>query len=812
MVLAWSIAVATSCIVLSSLLYLLLRHAGMIATSSRPALIGALPVDVANEPPASDLVPACLEAADRTAMSFEHSETYLGFANKCYQPIPGPRTIVPATSCSLQRNINSNGRTPPTGPVRRRRQPQSPPGSSTTAGPSREAPSPPSRDAPLPPSREAPPPPTEPRQAESSSKDNTPRISGTNDYQVGDNEQTPWNEYEIPDELAILQPGEHEEIRHIVQESMDAQRAMRLSTLQAAAVVVKATVVMGWREWEIEEPPMGPESSVMASRRQAVSSTSSLGTASVDQSLSSRTSLGSSDAAYDVLKPTAPGQGSPLRSSGTSYLPDLNPTNRRTQKSRAKVSRLFGMFRRSEDAISSTHTELEPTTSGRESATSKQEPATSEQEPATYECTSCFDDIPNNEAIKVPCQHRYCRPCFSQLIATAIQNEDQFPPKCCLQEIPRVVFQPHLPAEELASFDSKALEYSVAVDSRYYCPRPACARWIDTTKTRRHHGSLVCTHCRYRMCTICRGPAHAGGRDCPQDFDLDATLQQAEREGWPRCYKCRALVELNTGCRHITCKCKAEFCYTCGARWKTCACTEKDQARRMRTIRANLEQQDAAAQVEAEEIRAAIAAVELSEQQAEEARMEEERRQEQLRALHEAERVDRISRHFNRLRDILMVVQLAQSDALAARHGREVERMEEKKRALEASTAARLSAVEKAEQREKARIVNATETKIEALGQKHAAQLMETRSRHRRDEDACFAQLAERDFMTSGLWQATQAGDAATVLDTLLVAQGQERAALREAQGWEVEKRKENGAVELGLFEERVGKQEERRR
>ncbi|KAL9017530.1 MAG: hypothetical protein Q9185_005153 [Variospora sp. 1 TL-2023] len=720
----------------------------MIATSSRPALIGALPVDVANEPPASDLVPACLEAADRIAMSFEHSESHLGFANKCDQPIPGPGTIVPATSCSLQRNINSNGRTPPTGPVRRRRQPQSPSGSSTTAGPSREAPSHSSRDAPLPPSREAPPPPTEPRQAESSSKDNTPRISGTNDYQVGDNEQTPWNEYEIPDELTILQPGEHEEIRHIVQESMDAQRAMRLSTLKAAAVVVKATVGMGWREWENEEPPMGPESSVMASRRQAVSSTSSLGTASVDQSLSSRTSLGSSDTANDVLKPTAPEQGSPLRSSGESYLPDLNPTNRRTQKSRAKVSRLFGMFRRSEDAISSTHTELEPTTSGRESATSKQERATSDQEPATYECTSCFDEIPNNEAIKVPCQHRYCRPCFSQLIATAIQNEDQFPPKCCLQEIPRVVFQPHLPAKELASFDSKALEYSVAVDSRYYCPRPACARWIDTTKTRWHHGSLVCTHCSY----------------------------------------------------------------TCGARWKTCACTEEDQARRTRTIRANLEQQDAAAQVEAEEIRAAIAAVELVEQQAEEARMEEERRQEDLRALHEAERVDRISRHFNRLRDILMVVQLAQSDALAARHGREVERMEEKKRALEASTAARLSAVEKAEQREKARIVNATETKIEALGQKHAAQLMETRSRHRRDEDACFAQLAERDFMTSVLWQATRAGDAAAVLDTLLVAQGQERAALRQAQGWEVEKRKENGAVELRLFEERVGKEEERRR
>ncbi|KAL8957110.1 MAG: hypothetical protein Q9193_005532, partial [Seirophora villosa] len=589
-------------------------------------------------------------------------------------------------------------------------------------------------------------------------------------YQFEDTEQTPWKQYEIPDELALLQPGVPEEIRNIVQESMDEQRAMRLSELQARAVVVRTTISIGHGEPEFGEPSVGPESSAMASRRHAVSSTSSHGTDSLDPSLNSRTSLGSSNAADDVLKPTVSGGTPPSRFSGENVFSDLNLKQRSGEKL-SKAQRVLRMLRRSKDPIPTTDTIQELT----------QEPA---QEPATYECTSCFDDVPSKEAVKVPCQHRYCSSCLCQLIATAIQQEDQFPPKCCLQEIPRAVFKAHLAAKELASFDSKALEYSVAVGSRYYCPRPACARWIDTTKARSHNGSLVCAHCTHRMCAFCRGPAHAAGRDCPQDFSLDATLQQAEREGWRRCYNCQTLVELITGCRHITCRCKAEFCYTCGAPWKTCACTEADQERRTRTIRANLEQQDAEVQVEAEEIRAAIAAVAQAERQAAEVRREEEQRQEELRARREAERVDRIRRHFDPLRESLMAVQIAQSDALAARHGRDVERMEEQECALNVSTAARRSGVKEAEKVGKIRIVHATEAKVQELRQEHMAQLLETRSRHRRDEDACMARLAEQDFLSSSLQQA-RPDDAATVLETLLAAQAEERGALRAVQGQE---------------------------
>ncbi|RSL65567.1 hypothetical protein CEP53_003621 [Fusarium sp. AF-6] len=53
----------------------------------------------------------------------------------------------------------------------------------------------------------------------------------------------------------------------------------------------------------------------------------------------------------------------------------------------------------------------------------------------------------------------------------------------------------------------------------------------------------------------------------------------ATQNGWQQCKVCKRVVELEQGCNHITCKCKAEFCYVCGERWKTCACPHWQEER-----------------------------------------------------------------------------------------------------------------------------------------------------------------------------------------------------------------------------------------
>lgn len=70
-----------------------------------------------------------------------------------------------------------------------------------------------------------------------------------------------------------------------------------------------------------------------------------------------------------------------------------------------------------------------------------------------------------------------------------------------------------------------------------------------------------------RVCLTCKRSAHRLGQDCPEDIELETVLKMGEKSGWRRCYKCRNLVELTQGCTHMTCRCKAQFCYICGAVW-----------------------------------------------------------------------------------------------------------------------------------------------------------------------------------------------------------------------------------------------------
>ncbi|KAL8663401.1 MAG: hypothetical protein Q9202_003920 [Teloschistes flavicans] len=746
-----------------------------VAPMFQQATVGQGPLRAAYNPP---IPRASADQIESSAALKQQISSNLDVVRKTLLvPDTEHRLNVPRSRYSPQKSPTAPAIVPPPAPMKQDRPCHEMPNPSPTTAPSRAAPPPPAK-------------------AQLGTVESVkPRRRLVKDIQLEDLEETPWQDYDLPQELEILQANLPDEIQSIIRESLDEQRAIRLSRLHEPAIVVRKTVTVSNPQRE-NAGGMVAESSAMAASRHANStlpttSSSTLQTESLKLSLDSTTSLGSSNVGIDRLKPAAYPDDHNSRSSGENQRSDVQIASRKLQKSREKLSRAHGVFkmlRRTKDAA-----------------------PTAAPEPETDECISCFDDIPIEEAIGVPCRHKYCAPCFSQLIATALQNEDHFPPKCCLQEIPRGVLRKHLPPNELSSFDSKALEYSVAIGSRYYCARPECAKWIDTKKTRTHNGALVCPHCNNSMCTVCRGPEHPAGQDCPQDFGLDATLQQAERAGWRRCYSCRALVELNTGCRHITCKCRAEFCYTCGARWRTCACTEEDQARRAREIRQNLEKLDAEARAEEEEIRLAIAAVEEAERRAEEERMEQERRVEEERAeearrLTEKEfrRVEGIVQHFNHMREILEKVRLYQDGALYQRHEYEIEDLNKKEDELAALES--LSEEQQAAESKRAEIVANTDAKMQELKKKHAAELVQTRSRHRRDEDDFLLQLtAEASSLSDDAPDGGTAVDAATKHEALLSAQELERSTLRAMQARAMATAQKRGRFHLHAFEEEDG-------
>ena len=133
----------------------------------------------------------------------------------------------------------------------------------------------------------------------------------------------------------------------------------------------------------------------------------------------------------------------------------------------------------------------------------------------------------------------------------------------------------HLRGKLKSRYETMVEERSIAIEDRVYCSKPSCGSWIPLHKIDKPLFLARCARCRHKTCIICRGSYHSDG-ECPDDPNLRETLRCAINAGWRRCYKCNALVEHGEGCSHMTCRCNAQFCYTCGLRWKTCGCTEDE--------------------------------------------------------------------------------------------------------------------------------------------------------------------------------------------------------------------------------------------
>lgn len=266
----------------------------------------------------------------------------------------------------------------------------------------------------------------------------------------------------------------------------------------------------------------------------------------------------------------------------------------------------------------------------------------------TVECASCFEELSlvSPTLVTLPCTHHYCRSCMVALITTSMNTECLYPPKCCLTPIPLQIIIKTLEKKERDAYKGKAAEYAIPADRRWYCPNTKdCGRWIPPKRLRcfsyRGESRLSCPFCECRICGICRGIAHEQqGEDglCPHDTGLKKTLATAQAEGWQRCYNCRAIVELNAGCRHITCRCKAEFCYICCSKWGSCGCTELDMERKRAKLRAAKARRDQERRREEEEVAEAVRRIEEMERKEEERRAEEAREREEM-ARQEKERI-----------------------------------------------------------------------------------------------------------------------------------------------------------------------------
>ncbi|POS81063.1 IBR domain-containing protein [Diaporthe helianthi] len=186
-------------------------------------------------------------------------------------------------------------------------------------------------------------------------------------------------------------------------------------------------------------------------------------------------------------------------------------------------------------------------------------------------CLCCYDQ---RAAIKLSCQHAYCKECFRQLVLNAVQSEQYWPPKCCGRPINDIICLKSIPRRLRGVYKYKKYEYSVPADQRYYCPWPDCGVFVPEDKDNTPYCRARCKR-KHVTCKKCLGFAHLDPVYCPQNRDMEVVIKMAFEHGWQRCWKCRTMIEHTGQCRHMSCRCGAEFCFVYGAKWWTCGCTER---------------------------------------------------------------------------------------------------------------------------------------------------------------------------------------------------------------------------------------------
>lgn len=345
--------------------------------------------------------------------------------------------------------------------------------------------------------------------------------------------------------------------------------------------------------------------------------------------------------------------------------------------------------------------------------------------------------------VKVPC-HSYCRDCFTRLVANALQNEQHWPPKCCLNEIPFSTIYDCIETDLRNTFQARAREWSTPIAERVYCHNPECSVWLSADYTDIARRIATCPD-NHTTCTICRGAAHEGS-DCPEDRDLNYTNELAEAEGWKRCGRCRALVEHGDACQHMTCRCGYEFCYVCTRVWRSCGCTmdelmavkaEATRRRREREEREEREReeiQEALVQIENLEIQQALQAVERS--------LERERKEMLGRRLEIAARLGAEERRRVAVQEKFFSCR----EALAALHDRQREAIDgdskEGMAALQRENVAEMARLQEAHDAELAEVRARARARLEDLQRELATEGEERMAIQRKAEEEYRASLA----------------------------------------------------------------------
>jgi hypothetical protein len=169
--------------------------------------------------------------------------------------------------------------------------------------------------------------------------------------------------------------------------------------------------------------------------------------------------------------------------------------------------------------------------------------------PTGLECVACMDLHPRTNTVTTPCGHHYCADCVTRLFMCSTKDEGLYPPQCCKRTIPLVLVATCMDSDQLAAFELASIEFTTR--HRVYCSNTACGRFVVPQNIDLFHQRADCSHCKSETCPKCRGAYHYGSA-CPEDLSVRQTRELAHKEGWQTCPSCDRVVDLSSGCYHMT--------------------------------------------------------------------------------------------------------------------------------------------------------------------------------------------------------------------------------------------------------------------
>ncbi|CAJ1966499.1 unnamed protein product [Cylindrotheca closterium] len=193
--------------------------------------------------------------------------------------------------------------------------------------------------------------------------------------------------------------------------------------------------------------------------------------------------------------------------------------------------------------------------------------------PFVDQCSVCFDK--NVKGYHLACEHRQCIPCTRRLFKTGLKDNTLLPLRCCEVPIDMSIAKDLLKEKEANLILQRVEELGAA--NKMYCP--TCNSFLNLDLVDASQSVTVQCSCKTHLCVACKTTAHPGiscrqhQRQRLNDSSDDGRalfLALSRDKGWKQCPKCSEMIELRSGCNHMTCaNCRHEFCYKCLEKWST---------------------------------------------------------------------------------------------------------------------------------------------------------------------------------------------------------------------------------------------------